>query len=424
MNAWRIFWVVFNKEYRELRRDRKSLFWLFAPPIVLPGIAIVAALFIGSQTARFVTDGFPVAVINGKDAMGLVQTLKSSKALIVSEYPDSDSAAKNTASLITLVVPADFQKRLDSGQPAHLTLTPRDNGFTSTLALGAVRSEISTYNNSLVEARLKTFGLERAWLTPVIVDETQIAAASTSVTAPAENGQAPGSGGLGAIFLPLAVTSWLVGGGLGLIVDTTVGEKERQTIESVLVTPASRIGVVTGKLSVVFLASLLVMGLWMIEGVFLSLVGEVGPKLLAAQQGGGSVDLLALVAQSGRDLGTLIVILIVLLIPFIVMLNSLVMAFCSFASSYRESNTFMFLLQLILPALVLLSIFSIGPNAGAGWYATPLLGTIIAIRDLFSQTLTSANLGLAVVSAGVYAVLTLALASYIYSREWALVRGV
>ncbi len=424
MNAWRIFWVVFNKEFRELRRDRKSLFWLFAPPIVLPGIAIVAALFIGSQTARFVTDGFPVAVINAKDALGLVQTLKSSKALIVSEYPDSDSAAKNTVSLITLIVPDDFQKRLDSGQPAHLTLTPRDNGFTSTLALGAVRSEISTYNNSLVEARLKTFGLDRAWLTPVVVDETQIAAASTSVTAPAENGQASGAGGLGAIFLPLAVTSWLVGGGLGLIVDTTVGEKERQTIESVLVTPASRLGVVTGKLSVVFLASLLVMGLWMIEGVFLSLVGEVGPKLLAAQQGGGSVDLLALVAQSGRDLGTLIVILIVLLIPFIVMLNSLVMAFCSFASSYRESNTFMFLLQLILPALVLLSIFSIAPNAGAGWYATPLLGTIIAIRDLFSQTLTSANLGLAVVSAGVYAVLTLGLASYIYSREWALVRGV
>ena len=33
----------------------------------------------------------------------------------------------------------------------------------------------------------------------------------------------------------------------------------------------------------------------------------------------------------------------------------------------------------LLPALVLLSIFSIGPDAGTGWYAAPILGTIIAI---------------------------------------------
>jgi ABC-type Na+ efflux pump permease subunit len=219
---------------------------------------------------------------------------------------------------------------------------------------------------------------------------------------------------LGAIFLPLAVTSWLVGGGLGLIVDTTVGEKERQTIESMLVTPASRIGIVLGKLTAVFIASLVVMGLWMIEGAFLSLVGDIGPKLVA--QGTSSVDVAALVAQSGRDIGSLILILLFLMIPFIVVLNSLVMAFCSFANSYRESNVFLFLLQLILPAMVLLSVFSIGPNAGAGWYAAPILGTIIAIRDLFSQSLTASGLLLAVVTTSAYAVGALLLASYVYSR--------
>jgi hypothetical protein len=85
---------------------------------------------------------------------------------------------------------------------------------------------------------------------------------------------------------------------------------------------------------------------------------------------------------------------------------------------------FLFLLQLMLPALVLLSVFSIGPDAGVGWYAAPILGTIIAIRDLFSQTLTSAGLVLAAGSAALYAIGTLALASYIYSREWALSRGI
>jgi len=166
-----------------------------------------------------------------------------------------------------------------------------------------------------------------------------------------------------------------------------------------------------------------VMGLWMVEGVFLSLFGEAGPKILAAQ-GASFTDVMGIVSQTGHNLFTLIIFLLLLLIPFIVMLNSLVMIFCSFASSYRESNVFLFLLQLILPALVLLSIFSVGPDAGVGWYAAPILGTIIAIRDLFSQTLTSTGLLIGVLSAAIYAMVGLAIASYVYSREWALARGI
>jgi sodium transport system permease protein len=415
---WRVFRIVLAKELRELIRDRKTLFWLLAPPIILPAIALLAVAFVGTQTARYITQGFPVTVINGSAAPGLVDSLKHSSALIVGERPANDPAGDDA--LITLTIPDDFQQRLDAGQSTRLVLTQRDNTFVTTLALGAVRSEVSAYNERLVDQRLKSAGHDRSWLAPITVDETQAAATASSVTASTQPGQAGAGGGLGAIFLPLAVTSWLVGGGLGLIVDTTVGEKERQTIESVLVTPASRIGIVLGKLATVFLASLVVMGLWMVEGVFLSLVGEVGPKLLAAQ--GGALDLGAALAQSGRDIGALILVLLLLLIPFIVVLNSLVMAFCSFASSYRESNVFLFLLQLVLPALVLLSVFSIGPNAGAGWYAAPILGTIIAIRDLFGQTLTASGLALAVASTSLYALGALALATYIYSREWALNR--
>ncbi|MCC7448254.1 MAG: ABC transporter permease [Anaerolineae bacterium] len=417
MNPWRVFRVVFAKEMRELVRDRKTLFWLLAPPIILPGIALLAALFIGTQTARYVTQGFPVTVINGQAAPGLVASLKRSSALIVTER----SSDTEHTDLITLTVPDNFQQQIDAGKQAHLILTQRDNTFVTTLALGAVRSEVDVYSNALLDQRLKTLGQDRAWLKPINLEETQVAIAAQSVTA-TEPGKSTPVNGLSAIFLPLAVTSWLVGGGLGLIVDTTVGEKERQTIESVLVTPASRVGVVLGKLCAVFIASLVVMGMWMIEGMFLSLVGDIGPKLMA--QGGAPPDIGALIAQSGQSLGSLIVILILLLVPFIVVLNSLVMAFCSYAGSYRESNVFLFLLQLVLPALVLLSVFSVGPDAGIGWYAAPILGTIIAIRDLFSQTLVANGLILAVASTSIYAIGALALASYIYSREWALVRGI
>lgn len=422
INPWRIFRIVFAKELRELLRDRKTLFWLFAPPIVLPTIALIAATFIGTQTARYVTNGFSVAVINSQAAPDLMQTLKHSSALIVSEV--SEVEAKNGKALIILAVPDHFQQEIDAGHPAQLTLSQYDNSLPSTLALGAVRSEVAAYNNGILEQRLGKLSLNKGWLTAVTLNETQVVTAASSVTASSNSGGTSNAAntGLGALFLPLAITSWLVGGGLGLIVDTTVGEKERQTIESILVTPANRFGIVTGKLSVVFLASLFVMGLWMIEGIFLSLVGQVGPQIAAAQSSGTSIDVMALIAQSSPDLIKLISILLLLLIPFIIVLNSLVMAFCSFAGSYRESNTFLFLLQLILPAMVLLTVFAVGPDAGIGWYSAPLLGTIVAIRDLFTNTLTANGVLLAVISTSIYALAALGLASYIYSREWALMR--
>src|SRR5438105_12233171 len=119
----------------ELIRDRKTLCWLFAPPIILPAIAILAVIFIGTQTARYITQGFPVAVINGQAAPGLLDSLKRSKALIVTELAKKPDSASDSVSLITLTVPDDFQTRLDAGQSARLTLTQRDNTFVTTLAL-------------------------------------------------------------------------------------------------------------------------------------------------------------------------------------------------------------------------------------------------------------------------------------------------
>jgi len=412
-----VYRIVFTKEMRELLRDRKTLFWLLAPPIILPAIALIAAIFIGSQTARYVTQGFPVTIVNGGAAPGLLASLKRSNALIVTESNDPNAAQAANASPITLIIPDSFQHNLETTGAAHMTLIQHDSAFSTTLALGAVRSEITGYNNTLVDQRLQSAGHDRAWLSPITVEETQATSNSSSVASQ----QNALNTGVGAIFLPLALTSWLIGGGLGLIVDTTVGEKERQTIESLLVTPASRVGMVLGKLTAVFIASLVVMGMWLAEGLFLSVITQAGPQLLGAQ-GISASEVLTVLAQSGRDVGSLIVILMLLFIPFVIVLNGLVMAFCSVASSYRESNGFLFLLQLALPAMVLLSIFSIGPDAGAGWYAAPILGTIIAIRDLFSQTLSTNKLLLSVGSTSFYAVLAIALVSYIYSREWALSR--
>ncbi len=422
MSLGRVYWIVVRKELRELLRDRRSLLWLFAPPIILPGLAICAGLFIGAQTLRIVDEGFPVWIENGDRAPELVAMFEEDDNIYVVEPPSDPENDPFGEALILVVLPDDFQAQLTGDEPAAVQMITHDNAIITLFAQGAVRGVINRYGDYMLDQRLATHGLDRQWLTPIRINagKHRDSGSVAAVTSGKEDDDGPGL--LATIFLPLAVTSWLIGGGMGLILDTTVGEKERQTIENLLVTPASRAGIVLGKLTVVFLASVAVMSLWLAEGVALNALSEAGPELATAESLSTAETLDILTSSGGGVLG-LIAVLIVLIIPFIVQLNGVVMAWCARAANYREANLFMVLMQLGLPASILLTIFSVPPAVGLPVYAIPFFGTIVAIRDLFSTTLPTAGLLTNVGSGVIYAVLAIALAAWVFNKEWSVTRG-
>jgi sodium transport system permease protein len=413
-----VYRVVVRKELRELLRDKRSLFWLFAPPIVLPGMAICAALFVGTQALRIANEGFPVLIQNGSQAPDLVQRFEDDDSTYLVDPPSDPAKNAFGDAVIIVTVPDHFQEQIDEGQTVSIQITTRDNSIISFLAKGAVRSVINGYKDQLLDQRLEDRGLTRDWLTPIEISEGQRVVSSV-VTNKNEDG---GGNVLATIFLPLAVTSWLIGGGMGLILDATVGEKERQTIENLLVTPASRIGIVLGKLTVVFIASLAVMGLWLTEGLILNSLGAAAPTLLESNSLSPS-ETLDIVLHSGGGVLGLVGALVILIIPFIIALNGLVMAWCARAANYREANLFMVLMQLGLPGSILLTIFSLPATIPAPVYAIPFFGTIVAIRDLFSNTLSATGLTINVLSGLVYAILSVSLAAWVFNKEWSLTRG-
>lgn len=411
----RDYGIVFRKEFRELLRDRRSLFWLFAPPIILPGLALCAAIFIGAQAVRFAQDGIPVAIENGTDAF--IAYFEDADETYVVE-PTGDDRFGTAA--IVVEVPPDFQARIDNGQTADVRLITKDGSLVTFFAKSAVRTVIQSYNDDIRDQRLAALGLEEQWLTPISIDEDR--ASTTSVGSngdDTDDEDESGSNIVATIFLPLAVTSWLLGGGMGLILDTTVGEKERQTIENLLVTPANRIGVVLGKMTVVFIASMVVMSLWLVEGLLLNGASNATADLAQAD----TSSFFKILLDSSSDALGLVLALVVMIVPFTVMLNGLVMAWCAFAANYREANLFMALIQLGLPATVLLTIFSFPPDLTTSVYGIPILGTIVGIRDLFSNSLSTTELLVNLVSTTAYAIFSVWLAAWVFNREWSLTRG-
>jgi len=412
----RALWVVFLKEARDLVRDRRALFFLLAPPILGPLLGIAGLFFISWQVARQAPEGLAVAVEGAEYAPELVARLEEEELLRLTDLPPDPWAALRDGELMALLtIPPDTPSRLEAELPVTITLTTSRVGWMPTLVNLTVQGVVGDYGQALLARRLSQRGLDPGWVRPLRLVEGE-APTSGIVAPPAET---TGAGALARSFnglmLPFMVASWAMGGGLGLISYMTVGEKERGTMEPMLVTAASRVGIALGKIALSMLVSLIIVVLWTADGLgYLLLVN------LSASVPTGHVVPLGLQIQAFGLAGLW---LFLLLLPLLVLVSGLTAAICTFARNYREATLFITVLQLGLPALSFAAVFVVPATPAPFVYAIPFAGVLIAVRDLFLQGLPPSLLVLTVVSAVVYAVLSVLLAAYVFSREWALMRG-
>ena len=415
----RVVRTVFVKEARDLLRDRGSLFLLFAMPLLVPLLGAIGGVFVLWQVARQTSEGLPVVVVNGEQLPGLVAKLDDEPSLqlvrqLMGTPLDVEEALQGGELMAVLEIPPKATELLMAEESLTLTLTSSRGGWLPDVAVVSIQDVLSEYADEVLAERLTRHRLDQGWLHPIQL-KRESAAPMGVAAAPIVAGEATPSS-LGSIFLPLAVTSWAVSGGLSIVAYMTVGEKKHRTLESLLITPASRVGIVLGKIALSIIVSAITIGLWSLDSLayvfFLSVLPSV-PAGLAT----------SIYPRLG-SLGLAIVWLMLLMLPLITMVNGFVAAICTFAKNNRESNLFLGILQLSLPGLAFLAIFGIGATPPVAVYMLPVVGVLVAIRDLFGGGVAPGALALTWVAAAVYAVISVLLAAYVFSREWALMRGV
>jgi sodium transport system permease protein len=411
---FKLVWVVFVKEALDLLRDRRALFFLFAPPLLIPLLGAIGGGFVLWQVARQTRGGLPIAVVNGEQLPGLITQLEEVDMLqLVDTPPNLEESLKSGELMALLDIPPGALELLRAEKPITLTLTSSRSGWLPDLAVASVTGALDEYADGVLAERLARRELEWNWMDPIRL-ERRVAAPTGVASASGVAEAVPSS--LGSIFLSLTIASWAFSGGLNMVAYMTVGEKERRTMESLLIAPISRIGIVLGKIALSIIVSVVTIGLWALDSLAYTF-------LLSSLPAGSSGLAMPIAAQLGH-LGLAIVWLVLLMLPLMTMSNGLVAAVCAFAKNYRESNLFLGVLQLLLPALALLATFGIGPTPPLPVYALPVIGVLVAMRDLFGGGVAVGTLALTWVAAAVYAVGAILLAAYVFSREWALMRGV
>ena len=165
-------------------------------------------------------------------------------------------------------------------------------------------------------------------------------------------------------MLPYMLVLTMYIGGLSLAIDSTAGERERQSLEPLLINPVPRDRILLGKLmaTATFSLASLTLGLlaFLVAGRFmpteqLGLSLALGPHFFA--------------------------VALPMLLPLVLLVGITQILLAAFARSVREAQTYLSLAQLVplIPSIVL----SVLPIKAQLWmYAVPLLGQQLAIMRL------------------------------------------
>ena len=415
---FRVMRIIFQKEARDLLRDRRTLLFLFATPLLMPIVGAIGGAFVLWQIARQAQDGLSIVIVNGEQLPGLVAELRNDGWLQLVDAPSDDieGALQSGELMAVLEIPADAMERLWAEEPVTLTLTSSRSGWLPDFAVISVQQALRVYEHDVLAERLDQHELDWAWVNPIRLERAASAPTGVAAAPIVADETAASSSLLGSIFLTMAILSWTISGGLNLVADMTVGEKERHTMEPLLITPSSRIGIVMGKIALSIIVSAITIGMWSLDSLAYVFLLSLMPAASSGLMIPGIAQL--------ENLGLALVWLILLMLPLMTMANGFVAMVCTFARSYREANLFLALFQLTLPGVALVATFVVSAKPAMVIYALPVMGVLVAMRDLFGGGVAPEALVLAWVAAAVYATLAVLLAAYVFSREWALMRGV
>ena len=391
--------LIFRKEFGEIFRDRRTLFSVVVSPLLItPALFAVMGLVIRGQVEKSRTETITAGIAGVANAPDLVEELKKTPNLNL-ESVDEDKAAEAVRTgriRAVAVLPPDTQEKIDRSSPVTVKLVVDAGRDVSQNAGERLKKAFESAGKKLVDRRLKAAGLSGETIRPFKVEE-----------APIERGGSRGTFML-AMFLPYILALSSFAGGMYAANDQVAGEKERGTLETLLVSPASRREIVIGK----FLA---VAGVCLVSSL-LSVVGLIIPFY-------SGIKAFEWLTQGGAVLsGPAIAAIVLVQIPLAVLFAGILMAVSTFARNQKEAQTYQgpLLMAVLLPAMMSTMI---GTDAGRALALVPILNATMVLKQALSNSIDPLFLGIAVASSVVYAGLALLFATRLFQKESVLIKS-
>ena len=238
-------WLVFQKEIKELLRDRKTLFFMIALPILLFPLIIGGAIYVGSKVVEGAkTEERSFAIIGGQYSTEFTQKLTEVEQFKLVDLPaDIDTKEEITAYVkadnvdFVIEIPENYSRDVLANGKIVLTLYRNQAGLAVVESvLNKIVDEFSKdYQNLAFENLTLNEEQQKSLLEPIKIEQINVADERET--------QGENIGGL----IPYFIFMLCLQGAMLPASDLGAGEKERGTLETLLITPIERNKIVLGK---------------------------------------------------------------------------------------------------------------------------------------------------------------------------------
>lgn len=324
----RAAWTVFRKELRDALRDRRTLLTVLLSAVAVgPLVLVLVGLLVSGIEKR--AEARTVYVVGIEHAPTLANFLARQTYEVKAAPADyEDALRRSRLGDPVLVVPADFERRLGSGEAPVLEVVSSTSNQRAQAGSGRVLALLRGFNQEQATLRLVMRGVAPAALEATRVEERDLADAAARAAQLAK-------------LVPFFVLMAVAYGALNAALDTTAGERERGSLEPLLMNPAPRWALVLGKWAAVAAVGVLIAALSCLS--FLP-----GQWLLRSE------TLAALFRFGTREA----LVFIGLLLPLAGLLAAVLMAVAMRCRSFKEAQANAAVVLLLVSMLPMVTLFN------------------------------------------------------------------
>jgi sodium transport system permease protein len=315
----RRIWVIFRKEVLDNLRDRRSISSSLLTPVFMPIFLIALIMVVGKSLIRETIESpLNLPVMGAEYAPDLIAFLKMNNVRILPAPADPRAAVREGEVNLVMLVSEDYSKDMGRGGSAVVDVVLDTSRQSASADVQRLRGLLLYYEGVMGNTRLQARGISPG-LTNVLTINTIDTATPQSQSIIFLN------------MMPFLLIMTIFLGGMYVVIDATAGERERGSLEPLLINPVYRREFVIGK----FMASLpfalfslaLTLLLFWIGFNVVPLEEYVGFKMTINQDALWNIFWLC--------------------VPMVLMASAMQMLVATFTRSFKEAQTYLSFLPLI-----------------------------------------------------------------------------
>jgi sodium transport system permease protein len=400
-------WLVFQKELKELLRDRKTLFFMIALPILLFPLIIGGTLYVGTNVVKGAVEKTRTyAVIGAQYSDEFIAKLADVEQFALKELPPEVVTEEQIIAYVkdgnidfVIEIPSNYSSQVLESGKISLKLYRNQAGLKVVEnMLDKIVDELSKQYQSAAFASL---GLNEeqqiSVVTPIEIEQINVADERET------QGETVGG------FIPYLIFMLCLQGAMLPASDLGAGEKERGTLETLLITPIDRTKIVLGKFFTIGFA-----------GVTSALVTVLSIALWTAVLSRGEAGAFLVKFMSSIDAIDFFLVFL-MLVPVVAIFAAVLLTLSIYARSFKEAQGYMTPLVFVTIIPVIFAMLP-GVELKGVWAWVPLTNVALAIKELIKGTMDYIQLFAIFGSTAVIAGALLAFCIYWFKQEKVLFR--